>query len=318
MPLQVLVTGSSGFIGSAITVALAQAGHQIRAASRQPPAVAELNGVEWLQMPDLEQPFEWAPYIESVDIVVHLAAIAHRRLDQRADYEKVNRDATGRLARACAASGVKRLIFFSSIGAQAGSAADFVVTEQHDPAPVTAYDRSKLAAEEEVKNSGAPFTILRPVLVYGEGAKANISLMSRVARLPVALPFGALKNKRSLLSIDNLSDAVKFCIERQETLNRTFVVSDPEPIELAEMIATLREAAGRSRLLIPFPPSIIKILLLALGKEDLWNRLGRSLVASSAELQALGWSPAIETKAGLRKMMETLIRSSSASRGPRE
>lgn len=311
MPLRVLVTGSSGFIGSAIAIALAEAGHQIRAASRHPPAVAELNGVEWLQMPDLEQRFEWAPYIEGVDIVIHLAAIAHRRLGQGADYEKVNRDATGRLARACAADGVKKFIFFSSIGAQAGSAADFVVTEQHDPAPVTAYDRSKLAAEEEVRSSGVPFTILRPVLVYGEGAKANISLITRVARLPVALPFGALKNKRSLLSIDNLVGAVKFCIERHETINRTFIVSDPEPIELAEMIATLREAAGRSPLLIPVPPLIIKVLLLALGKEHLWDRLGRSLVASSGELQELGWSPTVETKAGLRTMMVALTRSSS-------
>jgi nucleoside-diphosphate-sugar epimerase len=313
MPIRVLVTGCSGFIGSAVTVALAQAGYRIRAASRQLSKVAELHGVEWVQIPNLEQRFEWAPYIEGVDVVVHLAAIAHRRPGQGAEYEKVNRDATARLAQACIGRDVKRFIFFSSIGAQAGSAADFVVTEQHDPAPVTAYDRSKLAAEEEIRRSGIPFTILRPVLVYGEGAKANIALMIRVAQLPVALPFGAFKNRRSLLSIENLTDAVKFCIESQETVNRTFIVTDPAPIELAEIFATLRKAAGRRPLLFPVPPLAFKPLLLAVGKGHLWDRLGRSLVASSAELQRVGWTPTVETKVGLRTMMEALVRSKAGS-----
>jgi UDP-glucose 4-epimerase len=313
MALRVLVTGCSGFIGSAVTAALAQAGYQVRSASRQLSEVAKVHGVEWVQIPDLEQRFEWAPYIEGVDVVVHLAAIAHRGRGQGAEYDSVNRNATARLAQACVARGVKRFIFFSSIGAQAGSAADFVVTEQHAPAPVTAYDRSKLAAEEEVRRSGISFTILRPVLVYGEGAKANIALMIRVAQLPVVLPFGAFKNKRSLLSIENLTDVVKFCIESQETVNRTFIVSDPMPIGVAEMVATFREAAGRRPLLCRVPPIVVKALLLAAGKGDLWDRLGRSLVASSAELQRAGWVPAVETKAGLRATMEAIVRSKAAS-----
>src|SRR4029077_11658461 len=107
---------------------------------------------------------------------------------------------------------IKRLIFMSSIGAQAGSAADHVVTESDEPSPVTAYDRAKLAAEEEIKRSGVPFTILRPVIVYGPGAKANIALMMRIAALPVPLPFGAFRNRRSLVAIDNLSQAVLFCL----------------------------------------------------------------------------------------------------------
>jgi UDP-glucose 4-epimerase len=259
-------------------------------------------------MPSLEERFDWAPYIEGVDVVVHLAAIAHRGLDQKADYEGVNREATAHLAHACVGRGLKRFIFFSSIGAQAGSAADFVVTEKHDPAPVTSYDRSKLAAEGEIRRSGIPFTILRPVLVYGEGAKANIALIVRIAQLPLALPFGAFKNRRSLLSIQNLTDAVRFCIECEETVNRTFIVSDPAPIELAEIISTLRKAAGRRPLLFSVPPLAFKPFLLAVGKGRLWDRLGRSLVASSAELQKLGWTPTVETKVGLRTMMEDLIR----------
>ena len=95
---------------------------------------------------------------------------------------------------------IKRLIFMSSIGAQAGSAADHVVTETDEPCPISAYDRAKLAAEEEIRRSGAAFTILRSVIVYGPGAKANMALIMRIAALPLPLPFGAFGNQRSLLS----------------------------------------------------------------------------------------------------------------------
>ncbi len=133
----------------------------------------------------------------------------------------------------------------SSIGAQAGSAADHVVTEIDEPQPMTAYDRAKLAAEEEIRLSGVPFTILRPVIVYGPGAKANIALMVRIATLPLPLPFGAFRNRRSLLSIDNLIQAIVLCLDDPATLNQTFIVCDREPITLAEMFAMLRRG-GRA------------------------------------------------------------------------
>lgn len=308
MSSRILITGASGFIGNAVTAALSRSGYQIRAASRRPGATADLANVERVRLPDLATEFDWAPLLEDIDVVIHLAAIAHRSQKDTSDYDRVNRVATVRLAQACAGRGIKRLIFMSSIGAQAGSAADGIVTETRTPMPVTAYDRSKLAAEEEIRSAGVPYTILRPVLVYGPGAKANIALMMRLASLPVPLPFGAFKNKRSLLSVDNLASALVFCIENVATADRTFIVCDPHPIALSEMIATFREAAGRSPLLLPFPPALLKAVLLILGKARLWDRIGRDLVASSAELQAAGWSPPVETKAGLRQMMQALAR----------
>jgi nucleoside-diphosphate-sugar epimerase len=243
-----------------------------------------------------------------MDIVVHLAAIAHRSHVDSGDYARANRLATASLAKACQRHTIKRLIFMSSIGAQAGSAADHVVTEADEPWPITAYDRAKLAAEEEIRRSGVPFTILRPVIVYGPGAKANIAWMMRIAALPVPLPFGAFSNRRSLVSIDNLSQAVVFCLASQAALNQTFIVSDPEPISLSEMFATLREATGRSPGLISIPPFAIKAVVVAAGRQSLWDRIGRELIASSARLQQAGWSPQIETKAGLSAMMKATAR----------
>jgi nucleoside-diphosphate-sugar epimerase len=303
MPFRILVTGSSGFIGAAVVSALAASGHSVRAASRRR-TVATQSNVEWAQLADLGSAVDWNSLVGGMDIVVHLAAIAHRGDSDSPDYEKVNRTATAELAQACRSQNVKRLIFMSSIGAQTGSAADHVVTELDRPRPVTAYDRAKLAAEEEIRTAGVPFTILRPVVVYGPGAKANVALMMRLAASPLPLPFGAFNNRRSLLAIDNLVQAVLFCLEGSTTLNQTFVVCDPEPITLAEMLATLREAAGHSPRLVSVPPVAVRAIIVAAGQGQLWDRIGRDLVASSEKLQAAGWSPQIQTRKGLRAMLE--------------
>ncbi len=302
--MRILVTGSSGFIGAALSSALAGAGHRVRAASRRRTSLADAPGVEWVELADLEHEVDWAPLLGGMDVVIHLAAIAHRSHIDSGQYARANRMATANLALACAEHGIKRVIFMSSIGAQAGSAADHTVTEKDEPWPITAYDRAKLAAEEEIRRSGVPFTILRPVIVYGPGAKANIAMMMRIAALPVPLPFGLFRNRRSLLSIDNLVQAVMLCLDNPETLNRTFIVSDPEPITLAEMLATLRQAAGRPPNLVPVPPLMVRALLVTVGRQSLWDRIGRELVASSADLQKVGWSPKVETKEGLRAMVK--------------
>jgi nucleoside-diphosphate-sugar epimerase len=304
MSFRILVTGSSGFIGSALVSALAAAGHNVRAASRKSDKAATEKNIEWVELPDLEREVNWEPLVNGMDIVVHLAAIAHRSHADSDDYTQANRVATASLAEACRRNMIKRLIFMSSIGAQAGSAADHVVTEVDEPCPVTAYDRAKLAAEDEIRRSGVPFTILRPVIVYGPGAKANIALIMRIAALPLPLPFGAFRNQRSLLAIDNLVQAVMFCLDSPATLNQTFIVSDPEPITLAEMFATLRDAVGRSPGLIPIPPVAVRAMVIATGRQALWDRIGRELVVSSGKLQKAGWSPPIETKAGLRAMVK--------------
>jgi nucleoside-diphosphate-sugar epimerase len=306
MPFRILVTGSSGFVGSAVSVALTRAGHVVRRASRQPDNGADRATTEWVPLPDLQGQIDWDPIVAGVDVVVHLAAIAHRSEVDSEDYARANRLATASLARACQRHKIRRLVFMSSIGAQAGSAADHVVTETDEPSPVTAYDRAKLAAEDEIRSSGVPFTILRPVIVYGPGAKANIALMTRIAALPVPLPFGSFNNRRSLVSIDNLAQAVVFCVDNPATENQTFIVADREPITFAEMLSALRQAQDRSPGLVPVPPSVVRALIMVAGYPSLWDRIGRELVASSAKLQSMGWSPRVDTRAGLGTMVRNL------------
>lgn len=124
--------------------------------------------------------------------MIHLAGIAHTfALDDL--YDRVNHQATAALARAASKLGTKQLVLISSISAQSGSFADYDLTENDPPKPNNAYDRSKLAAEEAVRAASVPSTILRPVVIYGEGEKGNFAKVHKISRPPIPLPFGALK-----------------------------------------------------------------------------------------------------------------------------
>ena len=275
----------------------------MRAAARHH-SISPSQNVELAVLPDIAQPIDWTPLLEEVDVVVHLAGIAHRKPGDPVDYDQANRGAVADLASACLKHKVRRLIFISSIGAQAGSAADEELTEECVPYPVNDYGRAKLAAEEAIRASGVPYVILRPVLVYGSEPIANIALLVRLAALPIPLPFGAFHNRRSLVSRENLISAVRWCIDQPGALNETFIVSDPQPMSLAETLAVLRRAMGRRPNLLPIPPAIFFLLAKAARKTLLWDRIGRELVASSDKLQSRGWKPLLTTEEGLTAMVQ--------------
>ncbi|HKS63210.1 MAG TPA: NAD-dependent epimerase/dehydratase family protein, partial [Xanthobacteraceae bacterium] len=276
--MKVLVTGASGMIGRPLTAALADAGHQVRAAVRRAQTFPE--GIAVAQIGDLAGDIDWSPLLAGIDAVVHLAGIAHVGTGvAESTYDRVNHLATAALARAAATAAIKRFVFVSSIRAQSGTHADHPLSESDPPLPTEAYGRSKLAAEHAVRASGVPYTILRPVLVYGRGAKGNLASLLRLVCMPVPLPFGRLANKRSLLGVDNLIAAVRFALETERAANETFMVSDPNAVSVAEIVAICRAATGRRPDLLPVPPRLFAGLFALAGQRDTWNRLAGSLEA---------------------------------------
>ncbi len=303
--MRILITGASGFIGRALTRSLAGAGFEVRAAARRVAALPSAPGIQPVALPDLSQPVDWRPLIADVDAVVHLAGIAHVPDGAaKADYDRINRLATKELALACSLDPhILRLIFVSSIRAQTGPAADHALTETDTPQPTDAYGRSKLDAEAFVRGYGTPFTILRPVVVYGSEARANMAQLRKAASLPFPLPFGAFRNRRSLLALDNLISAIRFVLETPSTAGETFIVSDPAALSLAETLATLRKAAGRTPALLSIPPAWIGAVLRVAGKAAIWDRIGTSLVADSSKLRAAGWQPPTDTPQALAELI---------------
>lgn len=302
--MRVLITGASGFVGQALTHALSGAGHSVRAAARDISGIPSTATIQPVSLPDLSQPVDWRPLLRDVDAVVHLAGIAHVSNEIAADrYDAVNRLATKSLALAASmTSNIQRLVFVSSIRAQTGPSSDHVLTESDAPAPIDAYGRSKLAAEAFVRGYGVPATILRPVVIYGPQARANVAQLMKIAALPFPLPFGAFRNRRSLLALDNMISAIRFVLEHGATAGETYVVADQTPVSLADMIAIMRKANGRSPGLMPVPPDWIGRVLRAANKADVWERIGSPLVADVTKLRDAGWIPPTDTPPALAEL----------------
>jgi UDP-glucose 4-epimerase len=314
---RVLVTGASGFIGRPLTEALAGTGYAVRAAVRDRRAQKFPTGIETAMQPDLAGPVDWSPLVAGMDAVVHLAGIAHVGPEiPEASYDRVNHRSTAELARAAAAAGVRRFVFMSSTRAQAGAASSELLTEKAAPQPTDAYGRSKLAAEEAVSAAGMPYTILRAALVYGPGTKGNLASLMRLAALPVPLPFGSFSNRRSMVALDNLIAAVRFALEDTRAANETFLVADPKPNSVAELVSMLRAATGRKPWLVPVPPGLLGALSSLIGQRDAFERLAGTLIVEPKKLLAAGWQPVIVTATAIAEMVQAASprKSGTASR----
>jgi nucleoside-diphosphate-sugar epimerase len=310
--MKVLVTGASGFIGRAVVAALSGKGYEVHAAIRATAEAAD-NGasgpafarvVTIVRHGDLGADIDWARLLVGIDAVVHLAGVAHAGPGVAEDhYDRVNHRATAALGAAARDAGVSRFVFISSIRAQTGPAADLVVSERDTPRPTDAYGRSKLAAERAVAQSGVPFTILRPVLVYGLGVKGNLRALMRLAALPIPLPFGALEARRSLASLVNLASAIGFVLRENACAGETYVVADPDPLTIGEIVTALRRGRGKRPGLIAVPEALLRLGLIAVGRGINWEQLSGGLVADPSKLMAAGWRPEPDTMRALAEIV---------------
>jgi nucleoside-diphosphate-sugar epimerase len=301
--VKLLVTGAGGFVGRQLVPALAALGHEVVAATRS--AAGNVDGVRYVVQPELDrETVDWDALTGGVDGIVHLAGIAHATgAVPDAAYMRVNHHATVALARAAERAGVSRFVFVSSIRAQSGSSHAGTLTELSQEQPTDAYGRSKLAAETALATTKLAYAILRPVLIYGPGVKGNLRQLARLAQLPIPLPFGAFENRRSFLGIENFASAVQHVLATSSIARETFVVADPTPLSLAELLAILRH--GRRSGLLPIPPRLFRPIVLAIGGAAMWDRLAGELVVDPAKLIASGWTPRA-SRDGLERFATTL------------
>ena len=294
----IALTGATGFIGQHLLHELPKRGYRLRVLLRRPSIVpmASASAV----VGDLARPQNMTAALSDVDAVIHSAALGSGMSGvPEDDYRTLNTEATMALARAAQRAGVKRFVFLSSIRAQSGPSADHVLTEDLIPRPTDAYGRSKLAAEQGLAELDIDWVALRLVLVYGEGVKGNMAELVRLARMPYPLPVGALRNRRSLLSLDNLVAAIDAVLSTRARLRRPLIVSDPEALTIPAMVAAVRRGLGRRPGLVPVPAAMLRTALQAAGRGEVYDRLSGSLVAEPARLRELGWSPPVTTSDAL-------------------
>jgi nucleoside-diphosphate-sugar epimerase len=298
----IALTGATGFIGRHLLRELPARRYRVRVLLRRPAPVPD--GATSAVIGDLARPQNMAAALADVDAVIHSAGLAHAMSGvPEDDYRALNTEATIGLARAAQRAGAKRFVFLSSIRAQCGPASETVLTEAMEPAPTDAYGRSKLAAERGLAALDLDWAALRAVLVYGPGVKGNMAQLMRLARAPFPLPVGALRARRSLLALDNLTAAVATVLAAPGSLRRAFIVADPQPLTVAEMIAAMRRGLGRRANVFPLPPALLARLARMAGRDEAYARLSGSLVADPSALMQLGWAPPVATPDGLARLM---------------
>ncbi|MDD2162450.1 SDR family oxidoreductase [Pseudomonas sp. MIL19] len=313
MPSQkvILLTGSTGFVGSAFLdsfqkiseyclLSVVRTTRDLDSAQTESVVVGSINGST-----------DYSAAVTGVDIVVHAAARAHIMHDDLADplaeYRKVNVDGTLNLARQAVAAGVRRFIFISSIKVNGeGTTANQPYKADDDSAPLDPYGVSKMEAEQGLRalaaKTGMEVVIIRPVLVYGPGVKANFLSMMSWLHKDVPLPFGAIHNRRSLVALDNLVDLIVTCIEHPAAANQTFLVSDGEDVSTTELLRRMGVALGKPARLLPVPSWVLEAGAAMLGKQALAQRLCGSLqVDISKTRELLNWTPPVSVDEALRK-----------------
>jgi nucleoside-diphosphate-sugar epimerase len=309
----IFMTGASGFVGTALIQRLSRDNVRLTAGvlagedARHLPAEVERVTVE-----PLSDSSDYSTALQYSDIVIHLAARVHIMQDTAEDplleFRKVNSHGTERLARQAANAGVRRFVFISTIKVH-GEETAVPYREDSPFAPLDPYGISKVEAEAALQRvaaeTGLEVVVVRSPLVYGPGVKANfLQLMSIVSR-GVPLPFLSIRNKRSLVFVENLVDALATCATHSDAAGQAFLVSDGEDVSTPELIRAVASALGRPSRLLPFASGLMRIAGKMFGKSAAVERLLGSLQVDCSKIRKeLGWTPPHTVKQGLEKTAE--------------
>lgn len=306
----VLVTGANGFVGKALCDLLVDNEMLVKAAIRKSDGVHD-GRIDYISVGEINGDTEWQEALVGVDCVVHLAARVHVMNETASnpldEFRRINTYGTEKLARDATKAGVKRLIYLSTIKVNGEATADHPFTEQVDHPPVDPYGLSKWEAENIVKKvsaeTGMEVVIIRPPLVYGPGVKGNFLTLLKLVSKGLPLPLGAVSNKRSLVSLDNLVDLIRECIVNPQAAGETFLVSDGHDLSTAELIRSIAHAMEKSPRLIPVPLLVLNTAATMLRKKAVASRLLGSLqVDSTKAQQLLGWQPPQSVVLGIERV----------------
>ena len=308
LSVKVLVTGSSGFVGSALCSHLVSRDFNVVATARNLPN-ALVPKVNYHIVTEICANTDWDDVLADVQTVIHCAARVHVMRDHVQDplteFRHVNTQGTETLARAAARSGVKRLIFLSSIKVNGESTLLDAPFDQTSPAkPQDPYAISKCEAEQALTRisteTGLEIVVLRCPLVYGPGVKGNFLRLLQAVNHGIPLPLALARNSRSLIYLDNLTDAIATCLTHPAAAGKTYLVSDGEAVSTAELISRITHALGKPSRLWPCPLGLIELAGRMTGKSDEIARLLGSLCIDSNRIRSeLDWTPPYTLEQGL-------------------
>ena len=249
--MRVLVTGATGFVGSHLVEALRRRGHEVTGLARSPRKAEALTSQgARVVAGDLYDAAALDRAAAGQDIVYHVAGVVAAR--DEAEFLRANRDGTRNILDAAERSGNPRFVLVSSLAAAGPAPLGAPLTGRETPRPVTAYGRSKLAAEEMVRSSALRWSVIRPPIVYGPRDREILKIF-RLARLHLAPVFGDGSQELSAVHASDLAEALVAAGESPATIGGIYPACHPEVFTSAELGHAVARAMGRSVTTIRIP-----------------------------------------------------------------
>lgn len=305
--MKVLITGGGGFIGGHLVKLLHKSDINYISLVKQ---LTHATAYKELVVEKYTSVTDWPSLLNNIDVVVHLAGCAHRQFTHD-EYEQEDYLPTKELIHNAASTGVKKFVYLSSVNVYEGSYLSAYILSTSSVSPTQLSSKNKVAIENELKKtctqSKMKYCIIRSPLVYGEGVKANFASLMRFVDKGLPLPFRAIKsNNRSLVSVYNLVDLIKVCIEHPKAVNQIFLASDDNDISTSEMVALMAKVQGKKNLAMPVPVWCFKLAGKLLNKSDVIDRLTGSLQLDITHTKnTLDWKPPYSVEHGFKLAAKT-------------
>jgi len=236
--LVVLVTGATGFLGRRVVHQLLERRHQVRCLVHTPgrERIFDHRAVE-VQYGSVRDPASLGNAFYDVDSVVHLVGVI--RPSRRNSFEDVHREGTANVLTAAKEAGVNHFSYVSAIGA---------ANDQDYP-----YLYTKWQGEREVIDSGVPYTIFRPSVLFGEGDEFLNALAGLVRLFPLVPVIGSGKNRYHPLAADDLARCIAMTLGRQDLKGQTLDLGGEHRMSYNEVVAQVATAMGKRRLRFHLP-----------------------------------------------------------------
>ena len=322
---KILVTGADGFIGQSLCNELVKRNKKVHGIVRNLSPLKNYNkNIKYIPVGNINHQTNWEHLLSDIDCIVHCAGITQvmKKKNKEKNLYNTNVEGTKKIAIQAAAAGVRRIIFLSSIKVNGEKTAGIELNKSHSinndkkffthldkPSPKDLYGLSKLKAEEvllKISNeTNLEVTILRLPLVYGKGVKGNLNRIINLIRLGIPLPLGMIKNKRSMIGLDNLIDLIILCITHSKAAGKIFLASDGEDLSTSDLIKYIAFFMGQSSRLFYVPVSILKLAGYILNRNEEINKLVSFLeIDIQFTCETLDWLPAVKVSEGIRRMVQ--------------
>ena len=248
--MRVLVTGGTGFIGSAIVEALHAAGgdHELRCMTRRANRPSPWGNAVQLVSGDVRDPASLRRAVDGVDTVVHCVQFPNHPVENPRrgyTYEAIDGRGTVNLAGACREAGVRRLLYLSGAGARPG---------RTEP-----WFRAKWTAEEAVRGSGREWVIFRPSWVYGPHDRSLNRFIQFVRLLPVVPVIGSGRNRVQPVFVHDVAQVVARAVDEPRATGQVFELGGPERLSMDEILRTVQRILGRRQPLVHVPLELMKL-----------------------------------------------------------